>query len=197
MYALANDSELRLLLAYSAPPRAGRITAVVSGAYTVEIADGDNATLEAVALNGFVYGVDDVVYVLQAANAPDSGLMVGRKGHATQLGIGAANPDGPLDVEDANGGFVVLSAGGINGTEQTLLTARIGQVVTGDVLVADGTNYNTAALVLTVPSSSYNAQSVNVGGTTVQFRVYVNGDLRVVRTAGTGTPAVAVRVLWV
>ena len=100
-------------------------------------------------------------------------------------------------MEDSNGGFAVLSAGGINGTEQTLLTARIGQVLTGDALVADGTTYNTAALVLTVPGSSYNAQNCTVGGTTVQFRLYANGDLRVVRTASTGTPAAVVRALWV
>ena len=97
-YELAHDSELRLLLAYSSPPRAGRITAENSGSYTVEIADGENATVEAVPLNGFAYAVGDVVYVLQAANAPDSGLIVGRTGHATRLGIGAASPDGPLHV---------------------------------------------------------------------------------------------------
>jgi hypothetical protein len=196
-YALAHDSELRLLLAYSAPPRAGRITAVNSSSYTVEIADGENATVEAVALDGFSYGVDDVVYVLQAANAPDSGLIVGCLGPALRLGIGTVSPDGPLHVEDANGGFAALSAGGINGTEQTLLAARVGQVLTGDALVADGTNYNSAALVLTVPASSYNAQNVGVGGATVQFRVYANGDLRVVRTAGASTPTAVVRALWV
>lgn len=202
-YALANNSELRLLMAYSAPPRAGRITAVNSSgggyalSYTVEIADGENATLDAVALNGFVYGVGDVVYVLQAVNAPDSGLIVGSVRNAARLAVGDADPDGPLCVEDTTGGFAVLSASGINGTEQTLLAARVGQALSGDALAADGANVNTAALVLTVPASGYNAQNCTVGATTVQFRLYAGGDLRVVRTAGTGTPDAVLRALWV
>ena len=97
-YTLGNDSELRLLLGYSGPPRAGRITAVNPASYTVEIADSDAAAVAAWPLNGAVYAEGNVVYVLQAENAPDSGVIVGRKGALTALGIGTASPQAALDV---------------------------------------------------------------------------------------------------
>jgi len=100
-YTLGNDSELRLLLGYSGPPRAGRITAVNPASYTVEIADSDAAAVEAWPLNGAVYAEGNVVYVLQAENAPDSGVIVGRKGALTRLGIGTASPQAALDVRGA------------------------------------------------------------------------------------------------
>lgn len=195
-YALAHDSEMRLLLAFTAPPRAGRIAAVNAASYTVEIADGDNATVEAVALNGFVYAAGNVVYVLQADNAPDSGVIVGRKGAARRLGVGVADPDAALQVEDSVGGGGILTAGAIAGTEQTLLSGRVGRAFAGRALLASGAAYITADVELGVPGSGYAAQNAAIASTTVQFRLYANGDLRVVRTAGTGTPDAALRAVW-
>ena len=97
-YTLGNDSELRLLLGYSGPPRAGRITAAGPASYTVEIADSDDAAVEAWPLNGSVYAEGNIVYILQAENAPDSGVIIGRKGALTALGIGTASPQAALDV---------------------------------------------------------------------------------------------------
>ncbi len=195
-YRLANDSEMRLLLGYSVPPRAGKVQSVSSGVYIVEIADGEDSTVRAVALNGFVYNVGALVYVLQASNAPDSGVIVGSRSSAAELAVGAGSPDGPLHAEDDVGAFVVVSAAHVGASEQTLISSRISKAVIGDVMaVVDGSSA-ALALSLGVPGSAYNAQNLAIASNTLQFRLYSTGELRVVRTAGTGTPDVLVRALW-
>lgn len=196
-FQLANDSEMRLLLGMSGPPRAGRIAAVNAVSYTVEIADGDNATVEAWPLNGAVYAANNVVYVLQAENAPDSGVIIGRKGALTRLGVGVADPDATLQVEDSVGGGGILTAGAIAGTERTLLSGRVGRAFAARALLTMPTAYVTADVELGVPGSGYAAQNVAIASTTVQFRLYTTGDLRVVRTAGTGTPDAVLRAVWI
>lgn len=117
-YQLANDSELRLLLGYTSPPRAGKITAYSGGKYTVEIADGDDAVVEAIALNEVSYAVGNIVYVLQAANAPESGVIIGCDGYPTKLAIGKVNPTVELDVGgDAaiSGDIDIAGAMSVNG----------------------------------------------------------------------------------
>ncbi len=102
VYELGNDGEMRLLLGMGGPPRAGRITAVLGGnRYTVEIADSEESAVTASALNGAVYAGGDVVYVLQAENAPDSGVIIGRIGAVAGLGVGTATPVRALDVTGA------------------------------------------------------------------------------------------------
>lgn len=79
-YRLAHDSEFRLLAGLAAPPRAGRITALEpSGQVRVALDDADGGDVLAWPLNGFAYAVEDVVYVLFAANSAESGLVVGSK----------------------------------------------------------------------------------------------------------------------
>ncbi len=98
-YELGNDGEMRLMLGLGGPPRAGRITALLGGnRYTVEIADSENSAVTASALNGAVYASGDVVYLLQAENAPDSGVIIGRIGAVAALGVGTATPSVALDV---------------------------------------------------------------------------------------------------
>jgi hypothetical protein len=195
-YTLGNDSELRLLLGYSGPPRAGRITAVNPTSYTVEIADADNAAVEAWPLNGAVYAEGNIVYVLQAENAPDSGVIIGRKGSLTRLGVGIASPDIALHVRGPGGGGGIAAASAIDGTEQTLLSARITLAVAGTALVGAGGLSGVLALSLVKPGSSYSAQNVTVSGNTVEFRCYANGDLRVVRTAGSNAATASLTLVW-
>lgn len=80
-FTLAHDSEFRTLVAFSGPPRPGRVIALeVSGQVRVEMDDPDGGDVLAWPLNGAQYAVDDIVYCLLAANAPDSGIVVGAKG---------------------------------------------------------------------------------------------------------------------
>lgn len=79
-YLLAHDSEFRVLAGFTSPPRAATVTALEpSGQVRLALDDADGAEVLAWPLNGFVYGVDDVVYVLFAANSPDSALVLGAK----------------------------------------------------------------------------------------------------------------------
>jgi hypothetical protein len=79
-YLLAHDSEFRVLAGFASPPRAATVTALEpSGQVRLALDDADGADVLAWPLNGFVYGVGDVVYVLFAANSPDSGLVLGAK----------------------------------------------------------------------------------------------------------------------
>jgi len=203
-FQLANDSEMRLLLGYSGPPRAGKITADnygTSGTYTVGIADGDNATVEAWPLNGFQYAVGNVVYILQAENAPDSGVIIGRKGHATKLGVGVSTPASVLHVEDTVGGFAVLTAAKVGATEITLLSGRVWWALTARVLLIHRATNDFAVddVTLYVPTSGTNWQDVVVGADTIRFRLYYTGDLRLVWSAGAGagTVDVILRAMWI
>lgn len=194
-FDLGHDSELRHLLAFTDPPQPGEITAFASGVYTVAIASAENAEISAVALNGFTYTIGNTVYVMMASNAPDTGIIVGRFGAATDLGVGTA-PDGPLHAEDSAGGFAFVTAKDVAGTEITLLTGCIAVFVSGDILLENGATYNTAVLALARPGAGSNTQDVSLGASTVQFRCYANGDLRVIRTAGAPTIDIVIRLLY-
>ena len=79
-YLLANDSEFRVLAGFTSPPRAATVTALEpSGQLRLALDDADGADVLAWPLNGFVYGVGDVVYVLFAANSPESAIVLGAK----------------------------------------------------------------------------------------------------------------------
>ena len=79
-YLLANDSEFRVLAGFTSPPRAATVTALEpSGQVRLALDDADGADVLAWPLNGFVYSVGDVVYVLFAANSPESAIVLGAK----------------------------------------------------------------------------------------------------------------------
>ena len=98
-FELSLDSQFHLLLGFSRPPRAGRITAILgSGQVTVSMDDPDGGSATAWPLNGFTYAVDDVIYVLFAANNPDSGIVIGSKGSLPTLDIDAV-ADGYVRID--------------------------------------------------------------------------------------------------
>jgi hypothetical protein len=79
-YLIATDAEFRILSGFALSVRAGRILSILgSGQVTVELDDQDGGDATAWPLNGFTYAVGDVVYVLFANNASDSGIVVGSK----------------------------------------------------------------------------------------------------------------------
>lgn len=87
-YALATDGEFRLLAGFTSPPRPGVVTALESsGQVRVAMDDADGADALAWPLNGLRYAVGDLVYVVFAADSPQSGIVLGSKGSAPALGL--------------------------------------------------------------------------------------------------------------
>ncbi|KKN03846.1 hypothetical protein LCGC14_1103530 [marine sediment metagenome] len=198
-FDLANDHTFRALLGNSPPPRPAIITAVNGAEYTLLTSDADNAELTAVALNGWQYEVDDVVYIMQAANAPDNALILGTASLPHQLGIGAAAPQyGPLVAANTTGGHGILTRSNIAGTLLTLLpAATINHSIYIRILLDDFTDSGSSTFVLDVPPSSYNGSNIVVGATTIQVRAYATGSLQVLRTAGAATPSCILSAIWI
>jgi hypothetical protein len=98
-FELANDSEFRLLANFTAPPRAGRITAIEpSGQVRVATDDADGGDVLAWPLNGFHYAVNDVVYITFAANSPDTAIVLGAKAPLPVLDASVLGLSGDWDI---------------------------------------------------------------------------------------------------
>ncbi|RIK40524.1 MAG: hypothetical protein DCC57_19475, partial [Chloroflexi bacterium] len=118
-FTLAHDSEFRTLLLFGSPPRPGRVLALLpSGQVRVEMDDPDGGDALAWPLDGAVYAVDDIVYCLFAANAPDSAIVVGAKGSSPAYApvraaeVRAADANGLRLTDDAGSLGVVVAGGG-------------------------------------------------------------------------------------
>lgn len=79
-YDQATDPNFRLLAGYTSPPRVGQVTSIeASGQVRVSLDDPDGGTALAWPLNGFTYGVDDIVYVLFVADSPELAIVLGAR----------------------------------------------------------------------------------------------------------------------
>jgi hypothetical protein len=119
VFTLAHDSEFRTLVSFSGPPRAGRVLALEpSGQVRIEMDDPDGGDVLAWPLNGATYAVDDIVYCLLAANAPDSAIVIGAKGSSPAFAplraseVRAVDASGLRLVDEAGSLGVAVAVGG-------------------------------------------------------------------------------------
>ena len=194
-FDIANDHTFRTMLGAGLPPLPARITAVSGNEYTLDSLAGDGVALTAVALNGWRYDVDDVVYVLLAANSADNGIIIGIVSNLYQkLAVGDyVVPTGIMTVRGDYARYHFADAR-ITTSETTILAAgNVGSVVCGTVLLDDGANHAADTLDLAVPGSGYNHQDVTLGAATIQFRLYADGSLTAI--SGSSTASLAATLL--
>ncbi|MEX1021375.1 MAG: hypothetical protein WDZ49_17070 [Litorilinea sp.] len=147
-FDLATDAAFRLVAGFTEPPKAGRVLAIeANGQARIELDDADGGEVLAWPLNGFGYAVNDVVYVLFAANAPESGIILGSIAPAPTL---------PGAVIDDHGDIPGLSDD--DHTQYVQLAGRSGGQVlrggtaSGDDLTLESTSHATKGDVLLQPN---------------------------------------------
>lgn len=204
-FELATDDEFRLLAGITSPPRAGVVTDILpSGQLVVALDETDGGAARAWPLNGWHYPVGAVVYVVFAADSPESGIVLGTKGgmalQVTGKRVGlfdaAANSQGMLHAHDGVGGLICVTLTGIdNATPRVLIPDGGGDVVRGlayQIVVSDGAGVAATAAVLT-PGAS---QDYVAGSLTVRVICSAAGALTVHRQSGTGSASLALLGVW-
>ena len=115
-YQMATDVEFRQMSALTNPPRAGKVLALeASGQVRIESDDPEGGDVLAWPLNGFEYGVGDIVYVAFPANQPDGAIVLGARSPLPALGldeIQAADSSGLRLVDDAGNLGILVEDGG-------------------------------------------------------------------------------------
>ncbi len=183
-FTLAHDSEFRTLVSFSSPPRPGRVIALeASGQVRVEMDDPDGGDALAWPLNGATYAVDDIVYCLFAANAPDSAIVVGAKGSSPAYAplraseVRAASAGGlRLSDQLGNLGVVVADGGrvGVGGAAEA--TRQLAIKSTGQASMLMQTTDDTA--------QSFAAAVVMTNGGDVDADLIAHDTLRVAVRSG-------------
>jgi hypothetical protein len=84
-FELATDAAFRMVAGFSEPPKAGQVVGLeLSGQYRIHT-DDDGGEVLAWPINGFEYGLGDVVYVLLSGALPASGIILGSHAPAPTL----------------------------------------------------------------------------------------------------------------
>jgi hypothetical protein len=104
------------------------------------------------------------------------------------VGIGTTSPNGMLHVKPGTGAFLVGGVDNITDTAQYIFPAgSVPQVIFLAALAGNGTDYAGGDFTMVTPSSGNVTQNLTVGSNTIQLRLFSDGSLRVVRTAGSAT----------
>jgi hypothetical protein len=175
-YRLATDGEFRLVAGFTSPPRAGVVTALeASGQVRVAMDDADGLDVLAWPLNGFGYAVDDLVYVVFAADSPESGIVVGSKGSLPVLGSyvkrdGSTGLTADWDIgEDRRVQAEAIRARDEEGLRLEDDSGNLGLVVADGGKVGIGTDSPQELLDVVATGSSPRLQARRTDGATCQL----------------------------
>lgn len=138
----------------------------------------------------------------------DTGLTAGNNFTPTQLmyldaaglGIGSTvtAPKGKLHVHDGTGGSMHVSKTGIVGSAQVIIPNATGDVVSG--VWIKGVLTNAASQVIGMDYFLLNGnthdETADAGTNSLRFTANANGELSVIRQAGSSTWAVTLHLIW-
>lgn len=164
-FNLATDAAFRLVAGFTEPPKAGRILAIEgNGQARIELDEADGGEVLAWPLNGFVYAPGDVIYVLFAANAPESGIILGSLAPLPALPGQVIQDHGELPGLDDDDHTSYARLVGRSGGQ-----ALTGGTDSGDDLLLESTSHTSKGRV--VSQSPLIMQRSGAGATVVTNRV--------------------------